>query len=294
MILPVQTCAADSPTRGSDESDLIDPVRLAACLGAAACRFNVEALAACDSTNARLAVAAQQGAPSGSVIVADMQTAGRGRRGRLWRSVPADSLTFSLLWRFSAPADWRTLGGLSLAVGLAVAEACDELGLPGMFLKWPNDLLLRKGEGWGKAGGILIELSGDRQGVAAVIGIGLNLHAPDGAGMDLPPAGLAELAGLVDSASELPDRHRILAELLRQLLAVLDRFAVDGLPPLRDAWEARHAFAGAPVRLVQDGPAGAVSTTGRCLGIDDDGALRVETAVGIERWLSGDVSLRPQ
>jgi BirA family transcriptional regulator, biotin operon repressor / biotin---[acetyl-CoA-carboxylase] ligase len=286
--LPVQTCAA---TRGSNESDLIDPVRLAACLGVAACRFNVEALAACDSTNARLAAAAQQGVPSGSVIVADTQTAGRGRRGRQWLSAPAGSLTFSLLWRFAAPADWRVLGGLSLAVGLAVAEACDKLGLPGMFLKWPNDLLLRKGEAWGKAGGILIELSSDRQGVAAVIGIGLNLQAPDGTGMDLPPAGLAELAG---AGSELPDRHRILAELLRQLLGILDRFAIDGLPPLRNAWEARHAFAGAPVRLVQDGAAGPISTAGRCLGIDDDGALRVETAAGIERWLSGDVSLRPQ
>jgi BirA family transcriptional regulator, biotin operon repressor / biotin---[acetyl-CoA-carboxylase] ligase len=282
---------AASPEFDLADSRLIDPARLAALLGPAARRFNVEALARCDSTNLQLGLAAGRGAPSGSVLVVDRQTAGRGRRGRQWLSAPADSLTFSLLWRFSAAGGWPNLSGLSLAVGLAVALACDEIGLPGLSLKWPNDLLLHKGEGWAKAGGILIELSSDAQGVGAVIGIGLNLRAPDAAGMDLPPGALAELASDADS---LPDRHRILAAVLRQLLKVLDRFAVEGLSPFRSAWEARHAFAGAPVRLLPDANSGQAPRDAVCLGIDDDGALRVETAAGVERWLAGDVSLRLQ
>ena len=268
----------------NNESCLINPVRLAACLGGLACRVDVKTLASCDSTNAQLTLAAQQGAPTGSVLVADRQTAGRGRRGRQWLSSPDDSLTFSLLWRFSPKV--CSLTGLSLVLGLALTQATDALALPGVYLKWPNDLLLRRNHIWSKLGGILVELSTDRQGTAAVIGIGLNLRAPDSQGMDFPPAGLADLS--LDTF-HLPERHVLLAAILVQLVQSLDQFSLEGLLPFRAAWAERNAFADAEVRLLQDA---VLLAEGRCIGIDEEGALLLETAHGVERAWSGDVSLR--
>ena len=123
---------------------LIDPVLLKTRLGNQAGRFDVDALDECDSTNSELLRRAEGGAPSGSVVVADRQSAGRGRRGRNWLSSPESSLTFSLLWRFSGNAS--TLSGLSLAVGVALAQAMENLGAQGVCLKWPNDVLLRSGD----------------------------------------------------------------------------------------------------------------------------------------------------
>lgn len=278
----------DIPVDGDrHDSVLIDPVRLDACLGADADRVSVLALASCDSTNARLATEAREGARSGRVIVADYQTAGRGRRGRHWWAEPEGGLTFSLLWRF--PNDGGNLSGLSLVVGLAVAQAIDALGFPGLFLKWPNDILVFKEDGgWAKVGGILIEASLTRWESSAVIGIGLNLKSPDSAGMAFQPGSLSDLSHAA-GADRIIERHALLAEVLRQLVALLTRFSADGWLPFRSAWEARHAFSGADVCLFQDE---VVVESGRCLGVDDDGALRVETADGIKRWLSGDVSLR--
>ena len=105
---------------------LLDPTLLKARLGLLAGRFDVDALDECDSTSSELARRAEKGAPAGTVVVADRQTAGRGRRGRRWLSAPADSLTFSLLWRFSGPPG--RLSGLSLAVGVAVVLAAVEGG----------------------------------------------------------------------------------------------------------------------------------------------------------------------
>jgi biotin-[acetyl-CoA-carboxylase] ligase BirA-like protein len=131
-------------------------------------RFDIDVLDSCDSTNAVLLARAEAGAPSGTVVIANEQTAGRGRRGRSWFASRGDSLTFSLLWRFApgtAPA------GLSLAVGLAVAQALEKVGAGGTALKWPNDIL-KDGR---KLGGILVELLPGAPH-AAVIGIGINLH----------------------------------------------------------------------------------------------------------------------
>jgi BirA family biotin operon repressor/biotin-[acetyl-CoA-carboxylase] ligase len=224
-------------------------------------------------------------APSGSVLVADLQTAGRGRRGRRWwsaQSQPADSLTFSLLWRFPRSTP---LSGLSLAVGVALAKALTELGAAGVKLKWPNDLLVESPAGLAKIGGILIELSSGASGTAAVIGVGLNLRAPRETLPDQLAAGIDSLL-----SNDLPERHRLFAALLCQLVATLDQFAAHGFAPLRADWEARNAYAGRPVRLIEEtGP----EIAGDCLGVDDDGALRVATEGGVRRWLAGDVTLRP-
>ena len=260
----------------------IDLSRLRQCLGQAACRFDVDVLDACDSTNSEVMRRATAGAAAGTVVVADTQRAGRGRRGRSWLSSPDDSLTFSVLWRF----DPRTtpLSGLSLAVGVASARALASLGVDGVALKWPNDILRRSAAGWGKLAGVLVELSTDRRGVAAVIGIGLNLAPPAAAGaIELPVAGLAA------TGAAAPDRHVVLAAMLAELVAVLDRFAVDGFAPFIDDWSACHAFAGEPVRLLEDGQP---RLAGICRGVDREGALLVEVDGRIERCLAGDLSVR--
>jgi len=259
---------------------LIDPARLKPLLGTLAGRFDVDSLDGCDSTSSELLRRADGGAPGGTVVVADSQSAGRGRRGRHWLSAPADSLTFSLLWRFSGSA--MALAGLSLAVGVAVAEALEGLGATGVRLKWPNDVLLEREGEFAKLAGILVELAGDRRGTQAVIGIGLNLRAPAGA-LPQPAAGLAE------ALPALPDRHVLLAEMLLALASVLERFEAGGFAALQSAWQRRHAWQDQPVRLLQDD---VLEGEGVCLGADADGALLVETPVCIKRFLSGDVSLR--
>ncbi len=259
---------------------LIDPVLLKARLAGLAGRFDVDALDECDSTSSELMRRAERGAPSGSVVVADRQSAGRGRRGRSWLSSPESSLTFSLLWRFSGNA--ASLSGLSLAVGVALAQAMENLGATGVCLKWPNDVLLRSGDDFAKLAGILIELSSDRRGTQAIIGIGLNLAPPTG---DLPqPA-----AGLSQACPKTIDRHDVLAAILGQLAAVLDTFTVNRFFGLKMKWQSYHAWQDQAVQILGDGED---PRRGRCLGVDDDGALLLETAAGIERIFSGDVSLR--
>jgi len=260
---------------------LIDPAHLQALLGEARGRFAVDAIAECDSTNTLLLDRAALGAPSGSVIVTDRQTAGRGSRGRQWLASPEASLTFSVLWSF--PGGIERLAGLSLAVGVAVIHALEACGATGITLKWPNDVLYDDA----KLGGILIELQSAGEAAQAVIGIGLNLSFPDsiveGQGFALPPAALDEIL------IPLPEREALFAQLLIELAHVFDRFASGGFAVLRDEWQKRHAWQDKPVRLLRDGK---VEKEGICRGADINGALLVQTEVGIERCLSGDLSLR--
>jgi len=262
---------------------LIDPLRVHALLGAARGRFTVEAIAECASTNTLLLARADAGAPAGSVIVADRQTAGRGSRGRSWLAAPHASLTFSVLWRFAGGLE--RLAGLSLAVGVAVVRALEALGAHGVQLKWPNDIL----HAGGKLGGILVELNqshGEPDHALAVIGIGINLSQPPeigGEGFALPPAALDRLL------SPMPERDLLLARLLVELATVFERFASGGFVALRDEWQVRHAWQDQPVRVLR---AGRLEGEGICRGADHDGALLLETTSGLERCLSGDVSLR--
>jgi len=270
---------------------LIEPARLRSLLGDANGRFEVDSLAECESTNTELLARAERGAPSGSVLVTDRQTAGRGSRGRSWLASPEASLTFSLLWRFDGGLE--RMSGLSLAVGVAVVEALEACGASGVRLKWPNDILHADA----KLGGILVELHNESRDAGysevnsamAVIGIGLNLLLPDnigaGDGFVLPPAALEH------AISPLPERHHLFAQLLIALARVFDRFASEGFAVLREQWQARHAWQDFPVRLLRDG---CVLKEGICLGADDDGALLVRTVDGVERCLSGDLSIRPQ
>jgi BirA family biotin operon repressor/biotin-[acetyl-CoA-carboxylase] ligase len=270
------------PAMSDPRSSLIDPLRVRAFLKAAG-RVDILAAAECASTNTALLQRAKEGAPAGTVLVADRQTAGRGSRGRAWFASPEASLTFSILWKFSGAM--ARLSGLSLAAGVAVVRALAHCGVEGVTLKWPNDVLY----GQGKLGGILVELAAAGEAVHAVVGIGLNLRLPenvDQAGITaLPPTALERIVAV------LPERNLLLAALLDWLVRVFDRFDAEGFPGLQEAWQACNAWRGKPVRVLRDGDAG---KEGVCVGADADGALLLRTANGLERCLSGDVSLRPR
>lgn len=229
--------------------------------------FSVEILPEIDSTNTELMRRARAGRLEPVLLVAERQTAGRGRMGRDWSSDPT-ALTFSLGLPL-APRDWS---GLSLAVGLSLVQTLH----PRLRLKWPNDVWL---DGR-KLAGILIEtasLGADRY---AVIGIGINLVAPDAKGLRTPPAGLRELLPTVQT----PD---VLEHIAAPLVRAVQRFAEQGFAPLVGAYRERDVLLG-QVLTCSDG----VEGVGQ--GVDATGALIVHTAQGLRRINSAEVSVRPQ
>jgi len=264
----------------TDNSASLDLTLLKSLLGDAAPRFDVDALPVCDSTSSLLMARAEAGAPSGSVLVCESQTAGRGRRGRTWIAPDGGSLAFSLLWRF--PPGAPPPMGLSLALGVAVARALEELGVKGVALKWPNDVLM----GDRKLAGILVELAPVRhRAMAVVLGIGLNLALP----ADFPDGPDIRACDLASALPDSPPRVVVLAALLRHLVRVLDAFQEGGFPALRPDWLARHAHQDRPVRLLDEH---APALEGICRGVDEDGALLLATDKGLSRILAGEVSLR--
>ena len=266
--------------RLAEAYDFLDAAEVRAQLGAHAPRFHLELQDACASTSTLLLERARGGAPAGGVIACELQSAGRGRRGNDWQSGLGGSLTFSLLWRFAQGA--AGLSGLSLAAGLAVARALESAGVAGVQLKWPNDLL----HAGRKLGGILIEAHSDAPGAtAAVIGIGLNLRLPAGVRDGIGQA-VTDVASITGQA---PRRNRLLAAALVELAQLLDQFALQGFAPLRQEWTARHAHQGKAVILSSDG---VETVTGKAVGVAEDGALLVETSRGVERFVSGELSLR--
>jgi BirA family biotin operon repressor/biotin-[acetyl-CoA-carboxylase] ligase len=249
-------------------------------LGALASAFTVRWEESVPSTNA--ALIEHPPADDGRVFVlgASAQTAGRGRRGRRWLAWAGGSLTFSVLWRFAPGAP--VPAGLSLVTGLALARALEKLGVSGIALKWPNDVLVQGR----KIAGVLIELSTERdRRVAAVIGIGLNLRLPPEATIPDQPGGVTDLACELGAA---PPQESVLAAVLAELHPLLTLYASAGFPLLRQAWQQHNAFADLPVRITSEGG----EIVGRCVGVDDDGALLVDSGNGIRRVLAGDVSLR--
>jgi BirA family transcriptional regulator, biotin operon repressor / biotin---[acetyl-CoA-carboxylase] ligase len=272
---------SDSSLMNASTSLLIDPLRLQVLLGDMCGRFDVDSLAECASTNTLLLERAEHGAAAGSVIVTDRQTAGRGSRGRSWLAAPESSLTFSVLWRFDGGVE--RLAGLSLAVGVAVVQALEICGAAGITLKWPNDILYNNS----KLGGILVELQSSPGCASVVVGIGLNLSLPEGGyageSFALPVTALDCLI------QPLPERHALLAQLLIKLADVFDQFASGGFAVLREQWQMRHAWQDKYVHMLRDGK---LEKEGVCCGADVDGALLLRTAAGVERCLSGDLSLR--
>lgn len=233
-----------------------------------------------DSTNNQLRAQALQGAPAGSVCLAERQQQGRGRRGRSWVSPFAANLYLSLLWRISAGA--MALGGLSLVAGLAVLRGLREFGIDSAGLKWPNDIVVDNA----KLAGILIDVVGESTGPCAVIiGIGVNVRMPPaaGSGIDQAWTDLCTLTG-----HPAVSRNRLAACMLEQVLPAVDEFEARGLQPFMDEWRRHDLVHGRPIDL----QLGDERIRGTACGIDAGGALLVETAAGRRRFTSGEVSVR--
>jgi BirA family biotin operon repressor/biotin-[acetyl-CoA-carboxylase] ligase len=266
---------------------LVDPVpfldrdAIVAALGAAAPRLKIEVADSIDSTSTELLRRAARRAVDRQVLVAEWQTAGRGRRGQRWTAVAGGSLTFSLGWRFEQGAGF--LAGLSLAVGVALSRALDAAGFKDVQLKWPNDLVHRHC----KIGGILIEISGDALGPAlAIIGVGLNVRLRSAARHDIGQP-VTDLAA-IDKERAL-DRNRLLGFILAELCSLLERYAQDGFAPFVAEWQRRHALQKKPVRVLL--PDGSVAA-GQVVGVDASGALVLDQQGRRVRFVSGEVSLR--
>ena len=232
--------------------------------------FTVEILPQIDSTNTELMRRARAGQTEPTLLVAERQTAGRGRLGRDWQSDTQDglaTLTFSLGLALQ-PTDWS---GLSLAVGLSVVQSLH----PALQLKWPNDVWLDMR----KVAGILIETTSVGALRYAVIGIGVNLLPRDSSGLRTPAAALQELLPQMDAPSAL-------LALVAPLVRAVQAFEAAGFAGQREAFHARDLLYGREVSCT-DG------TQGTARGVDASGALLVHTATGLQKISSAEVSVRP-
>jgi BirA family biotin operon repressor/biotin-[acetyl-CoA-carboxylase] ligase len=260
-------------------------IRVAARQQGAALPADLEVLFDTDSTNLYLGEAAPPAPGRPRVVFAELQRAGRGRRGRAWLAPFGSGLAFSIAWTFAeTPADLPALG---LAVGVSVAEALHRVGCVEVRLKWPNDLVWRNR----KLGGLLLQVRSEAGGGASIVaGLGLNISLPAVVRAALESPGVLPATDLCEaSRATVPDRNALAARLSAAMLAALAEFNDSGFAPFAARWTCLDALDGARVRVSH----GADSIEGRALGVEADGALRVAVADRIERFYSGDVSLRP-
>ena len=234
-----------------------------------------------DSTNELAMRSAQQGSASGSVFLAEAQSAGKGRRGRTWVSPYGRNIYLSVVYGFSGGV--AAVEGLSLAVGVAVVRALEAMGVRDLGLKWPNDIF------WSgrKLGGVLLEINGDPAGACEVIvGIGINVQ------MSVREAAMVdqEWVNLSEITSSFLDRSNVAAHILNGLLPLLGSYGDCGFSRYRDAWLALDCFDGQPVALV----AGETTVAGVARGVNETGALCIETADGFRFFSGGEISLCKQ
>ncbi len=254
--------------------------------GVAATLEALEVFGVIDSTSERLRSAAAPGPERMSVVLAEYQTGGRGRRGRRWLSPYGSGLCLSVSWCFSVvpPA----LSALSLAAGVAIHRALAVFEPADLGLKWPNDIIA----GRRKLGGLLVDVEGESQGpIKVVIGVGINIDVSEGLDNELanevglPPAGLRELISSGDVS-----RNTVAASVINELHAVLVEFSRSGFETFVDEWQRYDSLRGEPVSV----RIGARTHDGIASGIAADGTLLLEANGETISVLSGDVSLRAQ
>ncbi|GAA5525140.1 bifunctional ligase/repressor BirA [Microbulbifer aestuariivivens] len=231
-----------------------------------------------DSTNARVLECLESGSGHGLAILAEQQTAGRGRRGRAWLSPFGAGISLSVGWQFQGGV--QLLEGLSLAVGVALARALERFDVPGVRLKWPNDVWCQGR----KLAGVLLELSGDlTDRCAVVVGVGLNVGLAEAAarGIDQP---------WIDLATVRPGvaRNELAAAMLDELLTLLNDYPRAGFAAYRSSWERLDQFAGQEVSL----HTASTEWRGSNLGVDASGALLLDIDGEVRRFHGGEVSLR--
>lgn len=242
----------------------------------------LEVFASIPSTNTYLLAQPPPGPGGCRVAIADHQTSGRGRHARRWVSEPGAGLYLSFAYTFAGTV--RDLGGLTLAIGVGVARALARLGVSGISLKWPNDIVALDG----KLGGILTEVrSGTPETATVVAGVGLNLALP--ARMDSgTESGWAHRA--VDLASVIgkaPARDRVAGTLVEELYLTFARFEGHGFGVFMDEWRRHDWLHGKAITV--DMPDRQIS--GTAAGIGDDGGLLVDTPAGRVSVISGSIAM---
>jgi BirA family biotin operon repressor/biotin-[acetyl-CoA-carboxylase] ligase len=267
--------------------ELLDAARIRGLLEARGKRLDtrLEVLFDVGSTNTYLYDAGAPPPGQPRVVFAELQHAGRGRRGRSWLAPFGSGLTFSVGWTFAdTPPGLPALG---LAVGVGLARALQSMGLADARVKWPNDLVWQRR----KLGGLLLQLRSEAGGPASIVaGLGINVTLPQEARDSLIAPGAQPVADLAEALGRrLPGRNELAATLAAAMLDTFDEFARAGYAAFAPRWAALDALAGAQVRVAQaDG-----DVEGEACGTDGDGALLVRVAGELRRFHSGDVSLRP-
>ena len=275
------------PRRGyrlSNPVELLDARRIGAELGPQRIGQlrKLELLFEVGSTNTRLLGNAPPPCGSADVCLSELQHAGRGRRGRRWIAPFGGGVALSVAWTFSDGA--RTLPALSLGVGVAVWRALVRAGAQGVTLKWPNDIWFQDR----KIGGVLIELRAEASGPAhVVIGVGLNVALSAAARREIEAGGV-RVAAVADACAVAPSRNLVAGALLDELLSMLGQFEREGFAAFRDDWMALDALSGRPAQVLLADTA--ISGTAR--GVDQEGALLLDTGDRVQRFVSGEASLR--
>ena len=258
-------------------AELLDEKRLNESLGGA----RIECVVIIDSTNSYLLARINE-SESGECVLAEMQTAGRGRRGHTWVSPFASQFICSMCWKFDS---FDKIQGLSLAAGLAQYDVLSELGYRGMMLKWPNDIYAQGR----KLSGTLIECSGtEGNGCALVSGTGINLRRLSGVQIDQPWISLEETEF---EGNARPTRMEITGGIIVRTRQYFREFSESGFAVFRDRWNEKCLYLNEPVMML-DGSN--VAMRGVCRGVDDIGRLLLETKDrGLVHCMAGVLSLRP-
>lgn len=234
-----------------------------------------------DSTNNQLMLKVSQGQVKqpGYTLVAEAQTAGRGRRGRSWYSPFASSLYFSLYWCLEQGI--ATAGGLSLVVGIALVRLLNMLYNLDAKIKWPNDIYISDK----KVCGILVELRGQANAACdVIIGIGLNIRLPEQAGVNINQ----QFTDLASETGVMVERNHLVVALQSQLISVLNEFNLRGFSVFVDEFNQYNQY-----RLQQIRLSGNDDVVGICLGVDSQGGLLIQNSTGLHSYFGGELSLRP-
>lgn len=238
--------------------------------------YDVRVLEEVNSSNEWLLKRAVRKVGNGQLAVSDFQLAGRGRRGRAWLSLPGRQIAWSQSWfADSAPQAWL---GLTLAVGVEVAEALEAYGLS-VSLKWPNDILLDGA----KLAGILVEMEAQHDGPSfVVVGVGINERVTEAEKLTLDQP-ISDLSSLAEY-----DRHTLLADVSKRIIALFNTYPTLGLSAWRERWLQRFAWQGQEVKFEMN----TQWLYGEVAGLGLDGSLMIETSSGLISCHSGDVTLR--
>ena len=271
--------------------DLLDAEEIVRSLSTTATEHlaKIEVFQGIDSTNKYAREVAESSPASGTVVLAEQQSAGRGRRGKNWVSPFAANIYLSMVWDFEQGA--QALEGLSLAIGVAVKRVLTAQGVDGVKLKWPNDIYVEQK----KLGGILLEMVGDPAGQCTVIlGVGLNVTMPVNSGSEIEQdwtdvtTELTRQKSAVENAGSA-SRNVLAAALISEILPLLSTFQSQGFAAYRDEWQAADAFYGQAAVISTPKQ----SIEGVVRGVDTNGALRLEVQGGkIESFIGGELSLR--